>query len=225
MSRALLIAPKDCPHEGIIEILESRPQLEIVQSVPSLARGLSLLESWPGYDVVFVSAYLNADAVSDFVEEARSKSIGYRATYILLFDKDTEKRVTIANNMLLGFHGFLTWPFEEHTLDEIIELSSKVHGHDSVLRLRVATGLMLTEMRENAGIELEEDTLDDISKQVEASCEWYKQVTGKSVTSGLVKTLEGIAPTKRMFNYKGVSKRVKDLFERPFAALLAASKE
>ncbi|MCB0343553.1 MAG: hypothetical protein KDD66_00475 [Bdellovibrionales bacterium] len=181
----------------------------------------SALVSGGKYDVVFIDETFDNIAFASFIENAKRTQGAKLARFVLLCDDKHRDREIIANGMMAGFHAFLSKPFNVKTLEEIAALADKVHGKGTKHRLRAATGLLLSEIIHDTGEQAPRPL--NLWKEVESSCDWYKKVTGESVTLTVVDPLHQVPAVERVKHYKGVSERVRNLIKERLKTLFLPS--
>src|SRR5262249_35099195 len=139
----------------------------------------------------------------------------------------TGERTTdiISQNMLVGVHSFVSEPLSVESIEDATRVGNAVRLKASGVRMKAATGLMLAEILEESEKGSGGSEKQNLWERVQNSCERFKELTGQSVTTSVVKDMEGLAPSKRLPRYGGVSKRVKAVFERKLREHLAAFKK
>ena len=186
---------------------------KFVESVHNLEEAKHAILSSANFGHIFIANSYAPQETAEIVELVRTRFKNSRTTFVLLLKEGEHDSTTIANSMVLGFHGFLCEPFSISAIEESVMLSAGVRSKDSSVRLRTATGLMLTESIPLP--EQESGTMNgNLWQRVQETCDRYKHLTGESVSVSIVKDLQSLPASQRVPNYNGASKRVRGMFER-----------
>ena len=196
-----------------------------IQSVHSLDEALALLISGSRFTLYFISNAFEQNDIVSFVDRVRRVDRSGGATLLLLLSQSDTSSELIAEHMLCGMHGFLCEPYSEDGLRDSIKLARSVSKQQSSDRLRAAAGLMLYDiMDEHDAAKGQSNNGKDLWTRVKETCETYKALTGESVTNAVIQPMQSSKMETRSTTYRGVSKRVRDLFRKKFRERLKASR-
>lgn len=204
----------------MLEEIDSRqktPTYSEVKLYVEAAPALTDLSSSPAVKTIFIAGSLGRSAIARFIEEAKKIEAAKKAAFILLIGQKESNRQTISNAMMVGVHGFLCSPFSLAAVEEVSRLTAGVRMTDTKLRLRAATGLMISallkqqeKVKATAEAELTGKKLD-LWEETQACCDQYKVSTGESVTTAVVQDMLTKPISERAVCYDGVSRRVREI--------------
>jgi hypothetical protein len=92
---------------------------------------------------MFLTHRFKKEAVTAFIEEAKTTTIGADCAYILVLNPREQNASTVATSMMTGTDGFLCEPFSVNSITEIVKIAEKVKLENAIKRLRAATSLIL----------------------------------------------------------------------------------
>lgn len=195
------------------------------QSVHSLDEALALLIGGNRFNLYFISGEFDANDIVSFLDRLRRIDRSGSSANILLLSHGSTNSDLVAQHMLCGMHGFLCEPYSEEGLRDSIRLARSVALQQSGDRLRAAAGLMLYDiMDEHESSKGAQVKGKDLWTRVKETCDTYKQLTGESVTNAVIQPMKSSNMETRSTTYRGVSKRVRDLFRKKFRERLKASR-
>ena len=119
----------------------------------------------------------------------------------------------IAERMIVGLHSFLFAPYSANSIEQAISLGVRVKRNGSAARLKAAAGMML---RKFIGGEASNDTLapGGLWERVKAAYDEFKEVTGESLTTPVVRTLEQMGPQERAQRCSAMNSYLRKLFSK-----------
>ena len=198
----------------LVQAVTASGRFSEVRSVHNLEEARRTILEGTLFESIFLANKFSQGDLAGFMEAAKVLHQDRQLAFILVLSPEEQNSATVANYMMLGIHGFLNEPFSVGQVDEAIKLGTAVRNRASKVRLRAATGLMLSDVMEADENELPKPNLWET---VNKNCEQYKLLTGESVSTAVVEELQNLSPAERVPRYNGVSKRVKKLFEGPLA--------
>ena len=210
MAHALLVIPSAQTRLVIQRLLENLPNPVRVTAVKTLADAKECISNTLEYDLFLFSSEIEDKDIATFIEFTKKRLNALEAAFVMLLKPDEQTKENISSCMVFGIHGFLCEPISQEGLEEIIQLARNVRGQGSGARLKAASGLLLSDIREQ-NEEKKRTSPSDIWDEVKESFDWYKKVTGQSVTVSVVEDLRKASPTERINEYNGASKRVRNL--------------
>ena len=225
MARALVVEESGQLRSKLKQLAEHCGHFTDVDAVSNFDQARVQLALGKVYSYIFVSIEFNSSLIASFVEDARLFPGTAMSTIIAFGSGDNGTVDAVANQMLVGVHGFMFDHYTVDRLNEIIELAGKAQAQGTHMRLRAATGLILTDILENVSKVSELQNLDgvepkskgDLWDRIQHSLRMYKQLTGESIGTSVAVDLKRIAPSRRVPEYRGVSKRVRSVLENHFA--------
>lgn len=198
------------------QVLERQTDQFDVTSAHTLDEGLSTLMTGARFDLYFIAKAFEEDAIVNFVERVKRIDRTRFPVFVLLIPSGQTSAEVVGQHMLLGMHGFLCEPYSENGLQEAVKLARGVALQQTRQRLRAAAGLMLSDiMDEHRATKGAAVNGMDLWSRVKETCETYKAVTGESVTTAVVTQAE-TGSNSGFATYRGVSKRVRDMFRKKF---------
>ena len=222
MSRALIIDESMQLRSTMKQLAEHCGHFVEVEAVQNFEQARINLALGKNYSFIFVSTSFDSSYLAKFVEDARSFP-GTSMSTIVAFGTGEDGTVdAVASSMLVGVHGFMFDNFTVERLNEIIDLAGRAQAQGTHLRLKAATGLILSDILDNVsreqGIHPAEpgQKNHDLWDRVQNSFDVYKHLTGESLGTAVAINLQKIAPSKRVPEYRGVSQRVRGLLENGF---------
>ncbi len=221
MPNAVIISRNKTLVRALKRAVDNCDLFNTVETQDDLDKVGSALVSGGKFAFVFIDETFENIALASFIENAKRTDGAKKACFVLVCEEKSRSREIIGNALMTGFHAFLSKPFNVSNIQETIELALKVNGRGSKHRLRAATGLLLSEIVHGSKDEVSGPT--NLWKEVEASCNWYKQVTGDSVTLSVVDPLHQFSAVERVKHYKGVSERVRSLIKERLKNLFLPS--
>ncbi len=224
MSRALVIDESNRLRTTVRQLAEHCGQFTEVDAVKNFEEARVSLALGRCYSYIFISAAFDSGYLAQFVEDARLFPGTAMSTIVAFGDQSDGTVDAVANGMLVGVHGFMFDNYTVDRLNEIIRLAGRAQAQGTHLRLKAATGLILSEILENVSKSEEPGNDDsqsrkqngDLWDRVQNSFDVYKHLTGESLGTAVAVNLQKISPSRRVPEYRGVSKRVKNLLETKF---------
>lgn len=186
-----------------------------------LSRVAGSLASGTVYNYIFIDEAFDRMELASFIEQAKNTAAGKKSCFVLVGGSADTDRQKLASGMITGFHGFLSKPFNLEDLEQVVKLAAKVRAVGSKHRLRAAAGLILADIIQS--LEKEDRPSKTLWREIEDSCNWYKKLTGDSITLAVVDPLHKITGVERVKQSKGLSKLVKNLITSRLRALLPGS--
>ncbi|MFN8389318.1 MAG: hypothetical protein U0136_03410 [Bdellovibrionota bacterium] len=226
MNRALVVSQHMETRLPLVQVLTQSSRFRDVRSVHNIEEAnLSVIEH-NLFDMIFIAESFGENEIAEFIAEIKRGKSGANTAFVLVMKSQIQDSNTVANNMFGGVHGFLCEPFSLDRVEESVKLALAVRNQSSGVRLRAATGLMLTEVINeiDPSPPSEGDSQKSIWQKVNDNCEKYKILTGESVSMSLIKDIKDARPSERMPKYTGVSNRVRGLLERKFREKIQAFK-
>lgn len=223
MNHALIVCKRKQTRGRLRQLLQHVQAFGDVTAVDDLHDARDAISMSPRYNYVFVGSEYGQNETAQFLEKTRGRRRSRnKRTFVLLFEPGEENHENLANNMMVGFHGFLCEPFTLEAVAEIASLANKVSRQQTVLRLKAATGLLLTDLRDDEEEKTEEGASPkNLWDKVQDSCSWYNQVTSESLTLAVQSKLHKMPATARAKGFMtlrdrvaGVSKRVRLFFKK-----------
>ena len=210
--RALIISQFLETRLALQQTMERSGIFQFVESAHCLEEAKQAILSSASFGHIFIANSYAPQETAELIESIKARSKG-RTTFVLLLRSGDQDSQTVANSMVAGFHGFLCEPFSIGAIEESVKLSAAVKSKDSSIRLRTATGLMLTESM--PPVDEESGTMNgDLWQRVQETCDRYRHLTGESISVSVVRDLKSLPASQRVPNYNGASKRVRGMFER-----------
>lgn len=226
MNRGLIISPFLEQRIKLQRVLEYMPAFLEVDSAHSLDEAETSFLAKKKMNFVFIADHFEESAIAEFISRTKKSAQGKDTAFIMLHSSNLQNKDTIANQMILGFHGFLFEPYSEASILEVVSLSGRVKQQQSNARLKAATGLMLTDtIAEINGENEEEASHLDTWQKVKHSCEEYKKITGESLTLAVVGALDKMGSSARLPSYTGASRRVRSLLKEKMKLRLRKGKD
>ena len=225
MARALIIEDSGTVRATLKQLAEHCGHFNEVDAARNFDDARVCVALGTIYSYIFISSSLDPSEAAQFVEDVRLFPGTAMSTIVAFGDKSDGTLDAVANGMLVGIHGFLFEAFTVERLNQIIEIAGKAQAQGTHLRLKAATGLILTEIMDNVSksgdsgskdAQREPEPKGDLWDRVQNSFDVYKQLTGDSIGTAVAINLQKIAPSKRVPEYRGVSKRVRSLLESKF---------
>jgi len=213
MNRALIISPIMEQRIKLQRLLDHMAAFSNVDSVHSLDEATGKFTATKKIQFVFINEQFDDSDTAEFISAAKGSRAYANSAFIMLNTSNEQHKDTIANHMIVGFHGFLFEPYSEDSIFEVVSLSGRVQEQESSARLKAATGLMLTDTIAEMNGNAEDPVHKDTWEKVKHSCEEYKKITGESLTLAVVGALEKMSPANRLPKYNGASKRVRSLLK------------
>jgi hypothetical protein len=209
MASAVVISANSAQRSSLAKLLGQLPRYS--ENVIELSEP-GKVTSPPDY--LFISEDFSLPRVKESIRCVREGQFGKRTTFIILCAKEWIEAEAVAEALTAGAHGVLIEPFSMKQLEEIMLNAKAFKRQGTRLRLKTAAAIMLTtaveKLTEKEG--LPKDEADFVSK-VRKTCRDYKRLTGESVS---IEAIQG-SPLEE---YKGVSKRVRELYELRLKSLI-----
>jgi len=215
MARSLIISPVADSRRALLRMLTSNAEFHETYGVNEIESAATYLQSNQKLNLIFISSAYGEQNVASFIETARDARACADCAYVLLLNQGERKTTAIANHMMIGIHAFLSEPYTFENVDSTARLAQAVRLQSSGDRMKAATGLLLTEILEGSPMppEFAADGKGNMWERVQESCRKYQELTGNSVGGTVIKEIAPLAPSKRLSEIKGMSKRVKGMFE------------
>ncbi len=217
MARALIISPNADSRRILLRLLSTSHEYQETFAVADIASASSYLRSNQRLNVVFVAASFGEQNVAKFIESARESRACAECAYVVLLNPDERNTGAVSNHMMIGIHAFLSEPYAFDTIENAVKLAQAVRLQSSGDRMRAATGLLLAQILEGTPGGTEEIGSDagkgNLWDRVQEGCRQYRELTGNSIGGTVIKEIGPLTPSKRLNEYKGISKRVKSMFE------------
>lgn len=214
MATAAVISPSEEQRRALEIFLGALPRFNKIVSYSTIADIKKSITAGP--DIVFLSDSLDLEEAAGFVLWLKATKFGKKTTFVGLCrsgDVDTEK---LGDLLALGMHGIIHEPFTAEELETVIQVSRGVRTQGTRLRLKTAAALFLAnaldKMTSESGLPVDGK---DILTKVKDACRDYKRLTGISLTLDVVRP-EG----KKVSEYHGVSRRVKEIYELRLKSLV-----
>lgn len=209
MASAVVISKNNSQRAAIGKLLRQLPRYsEHVIEHSELGK----VSSPPDY--LFISEEFSLPKVREFIAGIREGQFGKRTTFIILCNRERIEAEAVAEALASGAHGVLIEPFSMKPLEEILLNAKAFKGQGTKLRLKTAAAIMLTtaveKLTEKEGLPRDEA---DLASKVRRTCRDYKRLTGESLSIEAVQT-------NPLDEYKGVSKRVRELYELRLKSLI-----
>ena len=160
-----------------------------VAAVPSkIEEARTLLQSEPPFHFVFIGGEFPETEAAAFIAEAKKKKLpsGDKTVFVLLLGSATDSD-RVASNMMAGFHGFLCEPYSLESVTELTQLAGKVSEQHTVVRMKAATGILLSDLRDEDPASKAEPEGKNLWEKSQQSCKWYNSVTNDSLTQVMTK--------------------------------------
>lgn len=213
MGRALVISPIMETRLPLQQLMERAQIFSAVETIQNLDEARTTLVTNQPFTHIFLSSTFSMPDVAKFIDWAKRRKPDQMLAFVLLLRPGQADSGNVANNMVMGIHGFLFEPFTLESIENVVNLSRTVSQKDSHMRMRAATGLMLTDMFPTEKAH-PDDPPENLWQRVNSTCERVKHLTGQSVTMTVVQGLKKLSSAERVPQYDGASKRVRGLLER-----------
>lgn len=186
---------------ALLESISSDRWFTQCRAAPSLSQGLALIIESPAPMCVLVDNELPHSEITQFLDDARSSTHGATSAYILLVTSRDLLARRIAENLVVGFHGFLAEPYTIEKTREAIALAEKVLDQGSLHRLKTATSLMIRDSLVTSPELMAEGEQDcpeaDYARRLAHSYNHLRELSGVSLCSPVVKELQPLRPMER----------------------------
>ncbi len=150
---------------------------------------------------VMIDARMDREKCADFFATYRKGRLAH-SCFIEILTNGEQKYDLVADSMLRGYHGLLCEPLTFDAVEEITTLAQTVHLNESSIRLRAATGLLLTKAKAeklgSEGAKENQTSQNDMWNQVQDACHWYKDVMAESLTGRVSLDISPISPPLRI---------------------------
>lgn len=194
MKRVLIISGKTQAKAQLRQILSHVKGLQISATVGSIAEAAELVAGQPFFHFIFVGSELPEAEVAPFVSRTKEKrsAAGDKPVFVLVLPASESDSQKIASNMMAGFHGFLCEPFSLDSVVELTKLAAKVSEQHTVVRLKAATGILLSDLRDEDQAEKKSSPpAKDLYEKSQQSCKWYNRITNESLTTMIATKFKG----------------------------------
>lgn len=215
MELALIVSERMDTRRLLRQFLQFSNSFEQVASTKAFDEALWHLVETPQYNFVFIGSEFESEATASFITSARKgETKKSKKKFILVFREGEQNPEKVAQSMMLGFHAFLCEPFSADAIAEITQLAGKVSQQQTALRLKAATGILLSDVCEDSDDEEDASSKEtDLWEQSKKSCEYYNKVTSESVTLAASK-LQALPPSDRVEGLNALRKRVNSVSKR-----------
>jgi predicted exporter len=161
---------------------------------------------------VIIDSRMNQEECADFFASYRKGRLA-NSCFIEVVCDGERKCELVADSMLRGFHGLLCEPLSFDSLQELTALAHNVQLNESSVRLRAATGLLLSQARSEKlnenGAKESESSETDMWERVQDACHWYKDVMAESLTGRVCLDISPVSPPLRMKVAKRIAATAK----------------
>jgi len=217
----VIISPNHADRTELRSLLEASGLFSRVQPVRTTAEAIALIEKDPLIDVVMLSYDVGEKLILRFLDKAKKLTTGKRCSYVVLFKANELKSAAIVNLMMAGIHSFLSEPYTIEALQETTFIASDVNNAHSRVRLRVAGGLLFSQMVAELGHNSSAEQRS-VSERMRENATAFRIATGKSLLSyldSLASSLLKLSPTKRVERTGGplrtsIRRSIEDLFKQ-----------
>jgi hypothetical protein len=223
MASAVVITPRIEQRKNLEAFFQQLPRLGGLSSANVLSEAQILIQNSSIPDYVFLSDHLEKSEREKFILWIKGKKQGSKTIFITICGSDSTSTETLADHLAAGTHAILKEPITLQALQDVLGIAKGVKFQGTQTRLKTAAGLFLSsaidKMTAEKGIPVEPKTLKN---KVNEAIKDFKQLTGVSLT------LEAVRPTdtnessaSKLERYKGVSHRVKSIYEQRIAKLVS----
>jgi hypothetical protein len=216
IQRALIVSDNGDTRQRLKSLLDRLDTFYDTVACQSLSHAEKALDGPAQYRIVFVGNSFDSFQTALFLEHVRESASAQGAAYVLLVQPHESVRDTLSNSMLLGFHGVLCEPFSLSAVEEATMLCPCVRRTETKLRLRTATGLLLSSLSRDPKIHLskKERGYANLLKEAEESCRQFKEQTNESVTTAVIKDLHTQPPSRRIAFYNAARITLKEIMAK-----------
>lgn len=198
MFKAMIIAPDAETRARLKSVADASDLLPNSICVRGLSSALDEMMFHASIDLILISSDFPNEEVLTFLDQAKATSVGRKANYVLIVKGNEQRSNELINSMMAGIHAFLHEPFTAASLEETALLATKVNGATSRARLKLATGILFTEIMEQAGSEQQEQGLPE---RMQACSNRLEEATGTTLQvylDNFAEILAAMSPTKRV---------------------------
>jgi hypothetical protein len=213
IKRALVVSNNGDTRQRLKSLLDRLETLNETVVCQSLSHAEKALEEPEPFRILFVANSFDPLQTALFLEHARSAAATQSSAYVLLVRSHESVRDTLSNSMLIGFHGILCEPFSLSAVEESTMVCSNMRRTETKLRLRTATGLLLSSLSrdKNGHLPKRDRGYVNLLKEAEESCRRFKEQTNESVTTAVIKDLHKQPPSRRIAFYNAARKTLKEI--------------
>ncbi|MFN8389931.1 MAG: hypothetical protein U0136_06550 [Bdellovibrionota bacterium] len=182
MSTVLLVTSKNQLRTSFRQLLANIEGLGSPLSVGTMSQAKEQLAFERKFRFVFISNEFSDEDCAEFIAKARAgEDPEEKTVFVLIFSGQVQDPELVANRMIAGFHGFLCEPFTLESVTEMAALSAKVSQQQTLIRMKAATGILLSDVGDRPSNQHPAVPLDLLQESQDA-CTRYNEETNESIT-------------------------------------------
>lgn len=213
LKQILLITARTQLKSKLRQVLVHIKGFHVAASTSDLKEAREIVGTQPFFHYMFFGSDMPEAATAKFIADVKRKRgpDAEKTIFVLIFEGGEANQQRVASRMMAGFHGFLCEPFSFDTVKELTALAEGVSDQLTVTRLKVATGILLSDLKDEDVPS--ERTLPgapvDLLQQANRSCKWYNKKTNESITLMVMSKLKGATLSDCWDSIKGFRDKVR----------------